>query len=241
MVLAGVFGFEPKNDGVKVRCVSHFTTPLYCAGTNNRMSSCRCRMIASNRLSQSNSRGLRMALVLIELRAQLRWRREQHSKLIPDGYASLSRRAAVLRRSLSMVPCRNCTGNTGTTTVSYWLRFMLLGNDNVISGGAGRIRTHGTLLFNSFQDCSHRPLDHCAMFVSLGAMVPTPLRTSRLSEPSDKLWRYNMIYAMEPPMGVEPTLSPWKGDVLPLNHGGIMGISSNNAHVHLSGLSVQER
>ena len=30
------------------------------------------------------------------------WRREQHSKLIPDRYASLSRRAAVLRRSLSM-------------------------------------------------------------------------------------------------------------------------------------------
>ena len=42
-------------------------------------------------------------------------------------------------------------------------------------------------------------------------------------------------------MGVEPTLSPWKGDVLPLNHGGIMGISSNNAHVRLSGPPVKVR
>ncbi len=38
-----------------------------------------------------------------------------------------------------------------------------------------------------------------------------------------------MSYAMEPLMGVEPTLSPWKGDVLPLNHNGAKGVSSNNA------------
>ena len=38
----------------------------------------------------------------MELGTKCPWRREQHSKLIPHGYASLSRRAAVLRRSLSM-------------------------------------------------------------------------------------------------------------------------------------------
>ena len=38
-----------------------------------------------------------------------------------------------------------------------------------------------------------------------------------------------MIFAMEPLMGVEPTFSPWKGDVLPLNYNGAKGVSSNNA------------
>lgn len=38
-----------------------------------------------------------------------------------------------------------------------------------------------------------------------------------------------MIYAMEPLMGVEPTFSAWKADVLPLNHNGATGVSSNNA------------
>ena len=50
-----------------------------------------------------------------------------------------------------------------------------------------------------------------------------------------------MIYAMEPLMGVEPTFSAWKADVLPLNYNGAMGVGLEATPcIRLSGSSISE-
>lgn len=183
------------------------------------------------------------------------WRREQHSKLIPDGYASLSRRAAVLRRSLSMFYLAkneplisgiepSTLGNRtpplfACRTIQLFFSSLLRQGISVLAAQVG-IEPTWLLHLNSFQDCAL--MTACILRHNVRTERWWQHRSALPVFPSCQLnLEYYMLYALEPLMGVEPTFSAWKADVLPLNHNGAMGVELETTPcIRLSGSSISE-